>query len=105
MRCEGDNFTDEPAMPCPRGQKRPFASQPVPVTSAMNLREQALQVLRECDVDRKVALARALGSIEGLGVDQQFTEPAGLPGRPQRPALVPHTRLKRGSLGTPQGRA
>jgi len=69
------------------------------------LRSRALALLTCADVDEK-----ALGTdrlAEGLRLDahHEFVEPAGIPGRPPRPALVPHSRLKARSMRTREGRA
>jgi len=73
----------------------------------MELRQQALQALAERDPARKVALATALGASAGqmeLPGDEELIEPAGLPGRPERPTLVPAGALKQRSIGTREGR-
>jgi uncharacterized ferritin-like protein (DUF455 family) len=75
-----------------------------PVTSS--LRRQALAVLLTPDPWEKAARARRLGLDEQpVGADEALAEPPGIPGRPARPALVPHTALKQRSVQTPQGRA
>ena len=74
----------------------------------MELRQQALRVLSLPDPVAKAAAARALHEVaDGLPLDTQATlpEPAGLPGRPALPRLVPHTSLARRSPYTPEGRA
>lgn len=74
----------------------------------MELRQQALRVLSLPDPVAKAAAARALHeAADGLPLDTQATlpEPAGLPGRPALPRLVPHTSLARRSPFTPEGRA
>ncbi len=71
----------------------------------MTLRERALELLLLTDADRKARETQALA--HGLPVDAAavIAEPAGVPGRPARPALVPHTQLQRGSLATRAGHA
>lgn len=71
----------------------------------MTLREQALQLLLITGADEKAVRTRALDIDEPAGADAALAEPAGVPGRPGRPLLVPHTQLKRGSLNTRAGHA
>lgn len=74
----------------------------------MELRQQALRVLSLPEPADKAAAARALHeAADGLPLDTQamLPEPAGLPGRPALPRLVPHTSLPRRSPFTPEGRA
>ena len=70
------------------------------------LRLQALRAEREPDPLKKVAQAREL-ACSGARPDPQtvIPEPRGLPGRPERPHLVPHKQLRLPSLATEQGRA
>ena len=71
-----------------------------------SLRELALQVVQQCDPLRKVALTRELvASAAPLDTERLIPAPAGLPGRPAQPALVPHAQLKQASLATLPGRA
>ena len=69
------------------------------------LRSRALALLPCADVDEKVLGTGRLG--EGLRLDarHEFVEPAGIPGRPPRPALVPNSQLKARSMRTREGRA
>ena len=69
------------------------------------LRQQALDVLLEHDAADKAVRAFALPLIGECGEDQHLDEPKGVPGRPERPQLVPHTALKQRSIGTVAGRA
>ena len=69
------------------------------------LRQQALDVLRERDAAGKAALAVSLPLTAECGEDQHLDEPNGVPGRPERPQLVPHTALKLRSTATVAGRA
>jgi uncharacterized ferritin-like protein (DUF455 family) len=71
----------------------------------MSLRKHALQLLLETDPHEKARLARALDPDEPVDVRQQISEPAGIPGRPPRPELVPHTELRQRSMRTVEGRA
>ena len=71
-----------------------------------SLREQALRVVRQPDPLAKVSLARSLAaSTDPVGADVAIADPGGLPGRPDRPALVAHTELGHRSLATVEGRA
>lgn len=70
-----------------------------------SLRRQCLDVLLECDPDLKAQSALALDLNAPVGADEQIQEPSGIPGRPERPVLVPHTELKQRSMGTVEGRA
>ncbi len=69
------------------------------------LRSKALAVLLEADPWRKAALARALDDASDVGADAILVEPAGIPGRPARPALVPHTEIRQRSIKSPDGLA
>ena len=94
-----------------------FASSTVPTGSgsASNghpgcARTAALAALCEIDPVTKASAARALyaGVLDGSLVcraDLALDEPAGLPGRPERPELVEPRKLGRRSMQSPQGRA
>jgi len=69
------------------------------------LRRQALAILLERDPDRKAAAARALDLDQALDANERLDQPPGIPGRPDRPALVGHTQLEAGSVHTTEGRA
>ena len=69
------------------------------------LRHQALQVLLDPDAESKAARALALPTSGDFGETHRLDEPQGVPGRPGRPQLVPHTSLKQRSVGTVTGRA
>ena len=69
------------------------------------LRHLALQVLLECDPASKASRATALPVDVTTGASEELVEPPGIPGRPARPELVPHTELKQRSLKTPEGHA
>jgi uncharacterized ferritin-like protein (DUF455 family) len=68
-------------------------------------RHQALQLLRGGDPHAKAGGARLLDVHADVGASAILDEPPGLPGRPERPALVAHTRLKPRSAHTREGRA
>jgi uncharacterized ferritin-like protein (DUF455 family) len=72
----------------------------------MELRQRALEVLCLDDPAAKVQAARGLCEAD-CSVDPQvrIEEPEHLPGRPDRPALVPHLAVPRRSPFTPDGRA
>ncbi len=71
----------------------------------MSLRKNALRVLLEPDPDEKARLARELDVHELAGATEPIAEPPGIPGRPARPELLPHTELKQRSMRTLEGRA
>jgi uncharacterized ferritin-like protein (DUF455 family) len=73
-------------------------------------RRAALAVLRERDPATKAARARALfdaARAQPSRIDPraEFAEPGDLPGRPERPALVEPSSLKRRSMQSDAGRA
>ncbi|WP_250439957.1 ferritin-like domain-containing protein [Caballeronia sp. AZ1_KS37] len=73
-------------------------------------RRAALAVLRERDPATKAARARALfdaARAQPSRIDPRaaFAEPGDLPGRPERPALVEPSSLKRRSMQSDAGRA
>ena len=69
------------------------------------LRSIALSILLERDADRKASQARAIDSELATGAADAIEEPAGIPGRPERPLLVGHTQVRQRSMATPEGRA
>ncbi|MDM4765372.1 ferritin-like domain-containing protein [Pelomonas sp. SE-A7] len=70
------------------------------------LRRAALGPLLIDDAVAKAAATRALDEVaQPVEADAGLDEPSGIPGRPARPALVPHVQLKHGSLATVEGRA
>ncbi len=71
----------------------------------MTLRERALELLLITDADAKAARTQALELDGPVGAQTVLSEPAGVPGRPPKPPLVPHTQLKRASLSTRLGHA
>ena len=68
-------------------------------------RHVALHWLRCTDADAKARGVRALDPLAPAGAAETIDEPAGIPGRPPRPLLVPHTQLKSRSVQTRAGRA
>jgi uncharacterized ferritin-like protein (DUF455 family) len=74
----------------------------------MSLRERALQLVCMADPAAKAEHTRALfGQIDGCQIDcvTPLEEPAGLPGRPARPRLVPPKDVPTRSPFTLEGRA
>ncbi|MBC7666628.1 MAG: ferritin-like domain-containing protein [Caulobacter sp.] len=69
------------------------------------LRQRSLAVLVTADPWQKAALARELDPFDAVGADEAIAEPEGIPGRPARPSLVPHTQVKQRGIGTPEGLA
>jgi len=70
-----------------------------------SVRQQALQIVLQCDPNRKAAEAALLDLQGPVGADVRLDEPVGIPGRPPRPELVPHVKLKPRSMKTVEGRA
>jgi uncharacterized ferritin-like protein (DUF455 family) len=76
--------------------------------SSVDLRVEALNVLALRDPLAKAEAARALhGRRDALALDTDARlEPtAALPGRPERPALMPALQVPQRSIGSPGGRA
>jgi len=76
------------------------------------LRHQALRLLLCPDPDAKAARVRALPTDGTIGAEEEIAlpragdgTPAVVPGRPERPVLVPHTELAQRSMRTVAGRA
>jgi uncharacterized ferritin-like protein (DUF455 family) len=69
------------------------------------LRTRALELLLTADPTAKANGVRALDIAGDVGADERIAEPAGIPGRPARPALVHHTALRQRSVRTVAGRA
>jgi uncharacterized ferritin-like protein (DUF455 family) len=92
----------------PSASSMPLASNAA--NRARCARTAALAALRETDPVAKTAATRALyaavldGSL-ACSPDLELEEPAGLPGRPERPELVEPRKLGRRSMQSPQGRA
>ena len=70
-----------------------------------SLRRQALQWLLCADADAKARGVRGIDMQAEAGAGEAIAEPAGIPGRPARPALVAHTQLRTRSVHTVPGRA
>jgi uncharacterized ferritin-like protein (DUF455 family) len=68
-------------------------------------RRQTLRLLSCRDPHAKARAVRALDPLAEAGATEILAEPAGIPGRPERPALVPHTQLKPRSAQSREGRA
>ena len=85
-----------PALQDPRGSLR---------CAMEELRSRALILLTCAVVDEKVLGAGMLGDDRPLDAKHDLAEPAGIPGRPQKPERVPHTQLKQRSMRTLEGRA
>ncbi len=69
------------------------------------LRHRALALLLLPDADQKAAQTRLLDPRADVGAELSLAEPPGIPGRPAKPLLVPHTQLKQRSMRTTEGRA
>ena len=69
------------------------------------LRYRALQIASLRDPNHKAIATRQFDEQLAVGVDDELIDVHGTPGRPDRPALVPHTQLKQRSVRTVQGRA
>ncbi len=83
---------------------------PAPINEARELRSAALNLLCEPDPQRKASLTRALRQqwqAGAIDVDPQATlQPtAVVPGRPERPPLVPPRQVGRRPMNTVEGRA
>lgn len=70
-----------------------------------SIRQQALQLALCRSPDQKAAGVRSLDANSSIDITLAFTEPVGIPGRPDRPALVPHSQLRQRSMRTAEGRA
>ena len=74
----------------------------------MDLRPLALQALCEADLEQKLAQVAALkAQAAALSIvpESLLPEPAALPGRPARPALIDPAKVPQRSVHTPEGRA
>lgn len=69
------------------------------------LRTAVLVPLLEPDPLRKAAATQALETELPVEAHAQIAEPPGIPGRPERPELVPHHLLGQRSVATLEGRA
>lgn len=73
---------------------------------ACELRAAALDALRLADPERKAAATRRLSEAPpAVDPTTVIDEPAGLPGRPPRPELVPPGRVAARGAGSREGRA
>jgi len=70
-----------------------------------SLRLSALAPLLESDAERKAQRTLELDVAGPVDAAAEIAEPAGIPGRPARPLLVPHTRIRQPSMATVEGRA
>jgi len=70
-----------------------------------SLRAAVLGPLCETDAVRKAERSAALDDHLPIAPAQHIDAPPGIPGRPARPRLLPHTRLRQGAVGQPEGRA
>lgn len=69
------------------------------------LRLLALHPLLCLDAHEKALQTQALTTSMPTGASVDLPEPPGIPGRPVRPELVPHTKVKQRSVNTVEGRA
>ncbi|AMG89666.1 ferritin-like domain-containing protein [Bordetella bronchiseptica] len=80
------------------------ASIAVPGAGA-SLRAQALDALMTPAWADKLAAVAAIDAGAPVGAQQDLAEPAGLPGRPPAPQLVPPSQVRQRSVQSPEGRA
>ena len=71
----------------------------------MTLRQRALRQLLQSDPDAKADGVRRIEVGLRVAASDRLAEPIGIPGRPPRPELVPHTQVKQRSMATVEGRA
>ena len=76
----------------------------------MNLYESAYDCLMQCDIDKKLADVKRLSENWHSSVferENNSDEPVriNIPGRPDKPDLIPVTQLKQRKLGSERGRA
>ena len=70
------------------------------------LRQVALAALTTKDPNDKAFIVRSFDAKSAeVGAAEVLAEPDGIPGRPPKPVLVPHTQLKQRSMATVEGRA
>ena len=74
-------------------------------SSAASLRARAIPPLLETDPDTKATLTRAIDLSIPVGAGDHLVAEGRIPGRPDRPLLVPYTKLKKRSAATAAGRA
>lgn len=70
----------------------------------MSIRRDVLIPLLESNADKKAALTRSLTAAV-IDSSEVILEPANIPGRPDKPELIPHFQLKQRSVNTIEGRA
>ena len=71
----------------------------------LTLRQAVLGPLLECDAVRKAERTAALPLDLPIGSELTVGAPRGIPGRPEHPRLIPHTRMRQGAVGSSEGRA
>jgi len=71
----------------------------------MSLRQQSLEIVLQPDPQLKAARTAALDLQAAVGAQAELDAPPGVPGRPARPELVPHTQLRHRSVRSVEGRA
>lgn len=71
----------------------------------ITLRQLVLQPLLCADAHEKAALTRELDDASVVGAADEVEQALGIPGRPVRPELVPHTKVKQRSVNTVEGKA
>ena len=71
----------------------------------MSARREALRLLTCRVPDEKARGTRAFDLGQPVFPHEVIAEPAGIPGRPDRPRLVPHTEIRQRSMKTAEGRA
>jgi uncharacterized ferritin-like protein (DUF455 family) len=76
-----------------------------PLPEVNSLRTAVLAPLLQANAVRKAEGALALGADLAVDMEAQIEAPPGIPGRPPRPELVPHSQLEQRSLKSPEGRA
>lgn len=72
----------------------------------LTLRQHALAALMATNADVKADSVREFNAgSASIGAAEVLVEPAGIPGRPTKPFLVPHKELKQRSMASVEGRA
>jgi uncharacterized ferritin-like protein (DUF455 family) len=71
----------------------------------MNLRRECQRLLAIADPVEKARQVTALDRSVPIDTDELIEAMDGLPGRSERPPLLPHTQIKPGSLATARGHA
>ncbi|MDH5709569.1 MAG: ferritin-like domain-containing protein [Hylemonella sp.] len=75
------------------------------MSDTLELRTRCLELLALADPVAKAVDVTALDRAGPIDTARVFDEPVGVPGRSDRPPLLPHTQIKLGSLATPRGHA